>query len=283
MIDSMAERIGRSFSRIGAIAGNTYREAIRMRLFLLLALTGVASLAVGLFFQEFNLGSNELSFIADFGFGGMTLLGSIVAVVVTVQLLFGEIEHRSIMPLLAKPVSRGEFVLGKVLGAWLTICSFIAALTIALVTALWIRETQILAQDSEAFGGGRAVSYAGVLIFACLQCMRLAILASISAFFAAYATSSIFAIFMGFFVWIIGQLHPVISDQLAHSTGSISDLLLRLVTWLTPDMRLFDLGADVVGGPGIAGAVAAKLLLYAALYAAFYTALAAFALGKREL
>lgn len=270
-----------SLNRVGAIVANTYREAIRMRLFLLLALAGVASLAGGLFFQEFNLGSSELQFIADFGFGSMTLLGSIMAVVVTTQLLYGEIEHRTILPLLAKPVSRGEFLAGKLIGAWLTICSFVGILALSLVTALWIRETQLAAQYGGDLPGGEAVHYGKALVFAGLQCLRLMILASVTAFFASYASSALFAIFMGFLVWMLGQMRTVAFDQLANS-GSAWGYVVKFFGALVPDFRLFDLGSDAISGELPAFSALLQLGVYAGLYATLYAALAAYLLRHRE-
>ena len=267
-------------NRVGAIAGNTFREAIRMRLFLLLAVTGIVSLAGGLYFQEFNLGSSELRFIADFGFGAMTLLGSIVAVVATVQLLYGEIEKRTILPILSKPVSRAEFLLGKLLGAWLTICSFIGILTLALLLALWIRELQMPDWSAEEALAGQSVRYSGVLLFAAMQCLRLMALASITAFFAAYASSSLFAVFMGFFVWVVGQLRGAVVAEWGDGLGGSA---LKTLTLLVPDLRVFDLGSEVFEGSEALSVSVLGLVVYALAYAALYGSLAALALKHREL
>lgn len=268
-----------SIDRILAITGNTYREAIRMRLFLLLSMSGIVSLAGGLYFQEFNLGSSELRFIADFGFGAMTLLGSIVTVVATVQLLYGEIEQRTILPVLSKPVSRGEFLAGKLLGVWMTICSFIGILTLALVLALWIRERQIVVLNGEDMPITGSVNYAGVLVFSVMQCMRLVVLASVTAFFSSYASSSMFAVFMGFFVWVIGQLRGALVEQ--WSAGS-AHILAKSLALFIPDLRLFDLGSFAFGESVASSGSIFSLIVYAAVYSLLYGSLAAYVLKRRE-
>lgn len=271
-----------TFSRVATIAGNTYREAVRMKLFLLLSLVAIGSLAGGFAFGDFNLGTSELSFIADFGFGGMTLFGSLAAIVITVQLLYGEIEHRTILPLLAKPLGRGEFLCGKLMGSCLTIMSFIVALTVSLIIALWIRESHLMALYPDAFTNGSIVSYGNVILFAFLQIMRLVILASVSVFFASYATSSMFAIFMGLFFWIIAQLQGVAAEQLAES-GGILENVFQIVALAVPDLRMFDLGGDIIAGDAIPLLTVAKLVAYALLYTALYAGFAALILKKREL
>ena len=270
-----------TLSKAFAIASNTFREAVRMKLFLLLVVVALASLASSFAFREFNLGTSEIRFIADFGFGAMTLFGSIAAIVVTVQLLYGEIEHRTIMPVLARPIGRGTFLFGKLLGAWATIVCFIGSLTVGVVVALWVRESHLSAAYAEELGEGRLVSYGNVILFAALQTLRLVVLASVSVFFASYATSSLFAIFMSGFFWIIGQLQAVAGQQFS-GEGGIMSWVFAFLALVVPDLRLFDLGGDIVGGETIEIATVLKLADYALAYALLYGTLAAAILKKRE-
>lgn len=270
-----------SLSRIGAIAANTFREAVRMRLFLLLVFTGVASLAAGLYFKEFNLGSSELRFIADFGFGAMTFLGSIIAVVITVQLFYGEIERRSVLPILSKPISRWEFLLGKILGIWGTICSFIVIITLALVAALWIRTMQLGLSQRELAEIGQGIEFFGIVVFAFLQCFRLLVLAAITAFFCSYATSSLFAIFMGFFAWILTQMRSVIAEHWGQG-GGVAEQFAKGVSLLVPDLRLFEVGGMAFGEAGPTLPIMLQLIAYALVYAMLYGSLAVMVFRKRE-
>lgn len=272
-----------SWDRVAAIAGNTFQEAIRMRLFLLLGLVAVGSLAGGFVFREFNLGVSELRFIADFGFGGMTLFGSVVAIVVTAQLLFGEIERGTIRTLLAKPVGRADFVLGKLIGAWLTICCFIAVLCVTLLIALWARETQLMASAPADFPEGRVVSYENVALFAVLQTFRLAILSAATAFFASYASSTLFAIFMGFFFWIIAQLQSTGAGGFGDAGNWLVEGISRAVSLIVPDLRLFDLGNQILEASSIGISDALRLALYAIAYLILYVGLATWILLRREL
>ena len=102
------DKLSWSLQRVRVIAGNTFREAVRMKLFLAMTILAVGALGSSFLFQEFNFGSSELKFIADFGFGGMTVFGSALAVIVTAQLFYGEIEHRTALTLLAKPIDRSS-------------------------------------------------------------------------------------------------------------------------------------------------------------------------------
>ena len=78
-----AESVPFSFNRLGIIAGNTFLEAVRQKLFLFLLLLAIGLVASALFFREFNFGSSELKFISDFGFGALVFFGSALTITTT--------------------------------------------------------------------------------------------------------------------------------------------------------------------------------------------------------
>jgi ABC-type transport system involved in multi-copper enzyme maturation permease subunit len=114
------------FQRIGTIALNTYREAVRARV--LLGLAGVA-FAVSLFslvIGSFTL-TNAPRVVSDIGSASISLFSVAVAVVVGATSLYRELEQKTIFPILARPISRTEYILGKYFGILLTLGVFIAA------------------------------------------------------------------------------------------------------------------------------------------------------------
>ena len=104
-------RVPFSPARMWLIAGNTVLEASRQKLFNFLLLLALALVAGVQGFRDFNFGAPELKFLADFGFGAMAFFGSALTIVATAQLFFSEIEQRTALTLLAKPVWRAEFIL----------------------------------------------------------------------------------------------------------------------------------------------------------------------------
>ena len=108
------------FSRIIAIAGNAFREAVRDRvlynlvLFVLLP-HGRSSL------HWRTLRRTRTKIIVDLGLSAMLLFGVFIAIFVGVGLVYKEIERRTVYTIFAKPVSRGEFLVGKYLGLCLTL------------------------------------------------------------------------------------------------------------------------------------------------------------------
>lgn len=113
---SPSARVPFSFRRTGLIAQNTLREASRQRLFNFLLFLALALVLGARWFRDFNFGAPELKFLADCGFGAMAFFGAALTITATAQLVFSEIENRTALTLLAKPVWRAEFVLGKFAG-----------------------------------------------------------------------------------------------------------------------------------------------------------------------
>ncbi len=112
--------------RISTVALNAYREAVRARV--LLGLAGVAfavalySLVVGAFTLR-----DAPRVVADLGAAAMSIFSIVVAVLIGATALYRELEMKTILPLLARPVSRGEYLVGKYLGTMLVVVVFVLA------------------------------------------------------------------------------------------------------------------------------------------------------------
>jgi hypothetical protein len=126
-------------TRITAMALNTYREAVRTRLLLGVFAVSLAACGYSLLVAELSLG-NEARVIADLGAWSFSAFGVLVAVIIGSTSLYRELEHKTIFPLLSRPIRRWEYLLGKYLGAVLTVAVFIA-LDAATVLAMLAMET----------------------------------------------------------------------------------------------------------------------------------------------
>src|SRR4026209_2425919 len=111
-------------TRISVVALNTYREAVRARvlhgLFALALCTAAYSLVVGAYTSK-----NAMRVVSDLGSASISLYGVIVAVVLGATSLYRELELKSIFPILARPIGRGEYLVGKYIGTVLTLTVFI--------------------------------------------------------------------------------------------------------------------------------------------------------------
>jgi Cu-processing system permease protein len=143
--------------RVLAIALNTYRESVRARLLLGLAGVAFAVALYALVVGAFTLRSAP-RVASDLGSASISLFSIAVAIVIGATSLYRELEQKTIFPILARPIGRGEYLVGKYLGTLLTIAVFIladAGLVLLLSAALARRSPELVARSVlEAIGLG---------------------------------------------------------------------------------------------------------------------------------
>ncbi len=122
-------------ARIGAVAFNSYREAVRARvlhgLFGLAIATAGYSLVVGAYASQ-----SQMRVVSDLGAASISLYSVVVAIVLGATSLYRELELKTIFPVLARPIRRTEYLVGKLLGTALTLAVFVCANAGALLFAL---------------------------------------------------------------------------------------------------------------------------------------------------
>jgi Cu-processing system permease protein len=103
-----------------AIALNTFREAIRNRLFATLLLMTVAMLVVVAAFSSASLHEEE-RLVKDMGLFLTSTLSVVIAIFVGVNLVYKEIERKTIYTVAPKPIHRAQFLVGKYVGMGMTL------------------------------------------------------------------------------------------------------------------------------------------------------------------
>ena len=151
-------------TRVGVVMFNTYREAVRARilhgLFALALVTAAYSYIVGEFASR-----SRMRVVSDLGAATVSLYGIVVAIVLAATSLYRELELKTIFPVLARPIHRAEYLVGKYLGTLLTIVVFVAA-----NSAVLLMELANMAGQSTVLLAGAG---GGVLILAGLVAWRL--------------------------------------------------------------------------------------------------------------
>jgi ABC-type transport system involved in multi-copper enzyme maturation permease subunit len=112
--------------RVAAIALNTFRESLRARILL-----GLMGVAFAVAFYSIVVGSytlrNAQRVVSDLGSASISLFGILAAIVISSTSLYRELEQKTLFPILARPIRRGEYLVGKYLGTLLTIAVFVMA------------------------------------------------------------------------------------------------------------------------------------------------------------
>lgn len=274
-----------SLTIIRIIAANTFLEAVRQKLFHFLLLIAAAFIGTSFLFREFNFGSSELKFIADFGFGAIVFFGSILSIAGAAQLFFSEIENRTALTILAKPVRRLEFTLGKFLGVSAVVLVFTMMMTFLLIVMLWWRETGLMQMERFAsdFEEGRIVLYGDVLLVGLLQWLKFTILVTITMIVAGFARTNLFTVVISFFILIICHLQYLARDAWAEIAFWPARLGVALMGFAFPNFQLFNVGEYVAIGESLPWSLVGQIALLSLVYLIVYNILAVISFRSREI
>jgi ABC-type transport system involved in multi-copper enzyme maturation permease subunit len=252
-------------SRIAAVAHNTFRETVRERALYNLVFFAIIMILAGLLMRELSLRQDE-RIVKDVGLAAIDLFGLVIAVLIGTGLVSKEIERRSLHPLLAKPLSRTEFLLGRFGGLAQTLLVNVTAMTAGLYATLLLTQRGF---DARLLPAVFAL-YLGLLV-----------LVAIAVFFST-VTSSTLATVCTVALLAVGRY----ADLLKNMTDVIPGTVGRTVRWLyyvIPNFQNFDFKSTVVHGEPVAAATLGWVALYALVYLVCALGAAAVAFERRDL
>jgi ABC-type transport system involved in multi-copper enzyme maturation permease subunit len=238
--------------RIAAIAGNAFREAVRDRVLYNLVLFVLLLTCAAIFIGELS-GGQERKIIVDLGLSAILLFGVFIAIFVGVGLVYKEIERRTIYAIFSKPVSRGEFVVGKYLGLCLTLLVNVLLMGTGVSLALIYVHR---GWDPLALNIWPAI----LLIY-----FELMILTGVALLFSSFSSPALSAL-LTFFVFIIGHFSSDLK-ALGTSLGSTAArVLFRTIYYLLPNLTNYSFITPAAHGqmPTTANLIGA--VFYALIY-----------------
>ncbi|MDA0588952.1 MAG: ABC transporter permease [Planctomycetota bacterium] len=125
-------------TRTGIIARATTKEAIRQPLFALMLFIGVLLIVVNTFLPFFSFGQ-DVKMLKDCGLATILITGLLLAVWTASTSIASEIEGKTAMTLLSKPITRPQFVLGKYIGILQGVIFLLAPLIIVMCLAIFYK------------------------------------------------------------------------------------------------------------------------------------------------
>ncbi|MEX1128027.1 MAG: ABC transporter permease subunit, partial [Vicinamibacterales bacterium] len=130
------------------IAVNVFRESVRDRVPYNLVLFALLLIGASYLLGQLTAGQ-DVKIIKDLGLAAISIFGLFIAIFIGIGLVSKEVERRSIYALLAKPISRPQFIAGKYAGLTLTLLVNVAVMTAALYAVLaymtWVTPPHIKA------------------------------------------------------------------------------------------------------------------------------------------
>ncbi|HEY5403396.1 MAG TPA: ABC transporter permease subunit [Pyrinomonadaceae bacterium] len=254
--------------RIMAIARNTFLEAVRDRVLYNLVIFVLLLIAGAIFLGELS-GGQERKIIIDLGLSTMLLFGVFISIFVGVGLVYKEIERRTVYAIFSKPISRGEFLIGKYLGLCLTLLVNVVIMGVGVSLALlfvhrgW--EPLIV-----------TIWPAILLIY-----FELMMITGVALLFSSFSSPALSAL-LTFMVFIIGHFSADLKNLASSMDSVVARGLFILLYYLLPNLSNYSYITPAAHGqlPGAANVLLA--MLYAAVYIAVTIAVATLVIGRRN-
>ncbi len=250
---------------VGVIAWNTFRENLRDKilytvLFFALLLIGASILLGSLTIME------HYKIVTDVGLAAINLAGVIIAIFIGIGLVSKEIERRTVYTIMARPIRRTQFILGKYLGLILTIFINITIMLVVFLGTLWLYRAPVHV----------ALVQAVELIF-----IELLVITAVALFFSTFTSSTLSALMtIGFYV--IGHLT---TDLKGIAEGSQDEMVKAVVTALYyafPNFEMLNIKGQAAQGVSVALSYQALASLYGLLYASILIAAACVIFQRRD-
>jgi len=254
---------------VWVVAANTFREAVRDRVLYNLVFFALLMMGAAILVGQISIGI-EQSVIVSLGLTAISVIGIFIAIFIGVGLVSKEMEKRTLYALLAKPVQRWEFLLGKYAGLVMTLTLNTAAMAVGLYGALWAVKHPLEQSDWH------------VLVAVYLILLKLALIVALAMLFSCFTTPFL-AILFTVAIYVAGVFAEDLRTMQAVDLAPSTMQFLKGVSYLLPNFENFNVMGAVAHGQGVPGTLVWQDTGYAILYIAIVLAAAAAVFSRRNL
>ena len=252
--------------KIIAIAFNTFKESVRDRIFYSLLAFAVLMLAFSLVLGNLTL-DDEIKIIKDFGLGSISLFGVLIAIFVGISLVYKEMEKRTIYVILANPIARYQFILGKYVGLTFTLLVEVLVMSAGLFALCYFKQQQIPLELFKAI----------IPIW-----FELQLILAIALFFSTFVSPFLSGM-LALTVFIIGHLTQDLRQLVANMDNPALKKTADFLYYTFPNLESLNYKTRIVHGLNIPWQEFFLSLSYATMYTLFILSLTLVIFNRRDI
>jgi ABC-type transport system involved in multi-copper enzyme maturation permease subunit len=255
-------------SAIALVARNTFRESVRDRvlynLVVFALLMIVSSLTIG------GLAVGDLpKVITDIGLSAMRFVGMLIAIFIGIQLVYKEIERRTVYSLLSKPLRRSEMILGKFFGLGLTLAVNSAVMLAGVIACVFLVQ------------GGYSPQVAAVFPASYLILLELVVTTAIALMFSTVSSPALSALFT-FLIYVAGNFVANLKLLADTSPTPLLKPVLVAAYYLLPNLSTFAAIGQASHGDVLPASRLVAATVYGVVYCGFVLGIAVLVFERRD-
>jgi len=255
--------------RVGVVALNTFREAVRDRVLYNLVFFALLMMAAAVAVGQISIGI-EQTVIVSLGLSAISVIGLLISVFIGVALVSKEMDKRTLYALLAKPVRRWEFLLGKFAGLVLTLAVNTAAMALGLLLVMIYVKHSLERSD------------AVVLVAVYFILLKLALIVALALLFSCF-TTPLLAILFTVGLYIAGLYVQEMRNLPAEVMSPAMATFTNWLSYLLPNFENFNVMAMAAHGRAVPGALIQQNTVYTMVYCTIVLTAAAAVFSRRNL
>lgn len=257
-----------NLSAVLILAGCALREHARRHLMHVVVLLSLGAIGFAVAMSLLG-GEAHTKMLKDLATASLLFFGGALAIILSVVSITPEVEARTIQPVLARPVRRAEYILGRYLGTLATCGIALGLMALAFGAALLVLEPEA--------GLGSAFFLVTLFAFA-----EVAVIAAVATCIGVFCSPPMAAVF-SFFLLFAGSVKLGYGASLLEKMDGPSRLALTILTRPLPNLEAFDFRDALVHNLSVPGGYMAQVAMYAVLYSAAILAVACWRFEGREL
>jgi Cu-processing system permease protein len=239
-------------ARIGHIAFNTFREAVRDRVLYNLIAFALLLSGSAILVGQISMDVERLV-VVNMGLTAVSLFGIVIAIFIGIQLVSKEIEKRTLYTVLSRPVRRWEFIVGKFFGLAGTLVVNTVFMAIGVFAALLYVAKHFQGPDG----------WIGVALYFIV--LQFLIICAIALFFSSFSSPLLSAVF-AFSLFVIGSFSEDLRNFAAITKG-VTRWLATGFAYILPNFSALNVISSVAHQKAVPSELILNNTLYAILYA----------------
>ena len=256
-------------TRVLIVARNTFREAVRDRVLYNLLLFALLMIASAVVVGQISMAIESIVMVS-MGLSAISLIGLLIAVFTGVGLVSKEIDKRTLHAVLAKPLRRWEFLLGKFSGLVLTLAVNTSAMGAGLFLAMLFVKHTIVRAD------------AVVLVAVYFILLKLALVVALAMLFSCF-TSPLLAILFTTGLYVAGLFVAQMQQLQSTQLNPQFQKLFSVLAYVLPNFGNYDVMGAAAHGRSIAASLIAQTTLYTLVYCTLVLSIAAVIFSRKDL